>query len=321
MNREIPGKEEEIEELLQGLSASQKYISPKFFYDERGSYLFEKICELPEYYLTRTELGIMSEHIGAMADAIGPQVSVIEFGSGAGVKIRLLLDNLSDPVSYIPVDISMNHLQETAQSLAADYPEIEILPVAADFTRPFPLPRPSRSSNRNLVYFPGSTIGNFAPEMALELLRVMRIEAGSEGGLLIGIDLKKEPYIIENAYNDKANITAEFNLNVLRHLNREYQSNFDLDNFKHKAIYNKTAGRIEMSLVSLQNQGFSLHGHQFELDEGEEILTEYCHKFDPSEFEKLANTAGFEPHKSWSDRQDRFSIQLYKSATEPLVGN
>lgn len=311
MNSVRPEREEDIEELLRGLKAPVKSISPKYFYDRRGSKLFEQICELPEYYLTRTEVGIMQAHIDEMAAAIGPSANVIEFGSGAGLKTRILLENLVDPVAYFPVDISMTHLQETAESLQDDFPGIEILPVAADFTRPFPLPEPEKTSARNLVFFPGSTIGNFEPDDALELLKVMQTEAGDGGALLIGVDLKKDTQIIENAYNDKKGITAAFNLNVLRHLNHRYGADFNHQAFEHQAAYNPSAGRIEMRLVSKEDQEFSLHGHHIPIAREEAILTEYCHKFTVEQFQSLAAEAGFRHCQSWTDPRDWFSVQLY----------
>jgi dimethylhistidine N-methyltransferase len=302
----------EIAEIVAGLNLPQKMISPKYFYDENGSRLFEQICDLPEYYLTRTEIEIMRENISEMVNEIGPHVSVIEFGSGSGLKTRILLENLVEPFVYVPVDISMEHLLETSKALKEDFPGIEILPVAADFTRPFPLPQPANMPERNLVYFPGSTIGNFEPDAAIELLRVMHQEAGAGGALLIGVDLKKDRRMIESAYNDSAGVTAEFNLNVLRRLNREYGSDFDLDGFRHTAIYDESSGRIEMCLVSQFDQDVTLAEHRFSFMEGEKIITEYCHKFSLEGFRELARVAGFRRVKTWLDANSWFSIQLYE---------
>ena len=302
----------EITEIVAGLNLPQKMISPKYFYDECGSRLFERICDLPEYYLTRTEIGIMRENITEMVEKIGPHVSVIEFGSGSGLKTRILLENLVEPFVYVPVDISMEHLLETSAAFKEDFPGIEILPVAADFTRPFPLPQPVNMPERNLVYFPGSTIGNFEPEAAIELLRVMYQEAGAGGALLIGVDLKKDRQMIESAYNDSEGVTAEFNLNVLRRLNREFGSDFDLDAFRHTAIYNETTGRIEMCLVSQRKQDVTLGENRFSFTEGEKIITEYCHKFSLEGFRELASAAGFRHVNTWLDANHWFSIQLYE---------
>ena len=301
----------EIAEIVAGLNLPQKMISPKYFYDERGSRLFEQICDLPEYYLTRTEIRNMRENISEMVKEIGPHVSVIEFGSGSGLKTRILLENLVEPFVYVPVDISMEHLLETSAALKEDFPGLEILPVAADFTRPFPLPHPANMPERNLVYFPGSTIGNFEPDAAIELLRVMYQEAGAGGALLIGVDLKKDRQMIESAYNDSAGVTAEFNLNVLRRLNREYGSDFDLDGFRHTAIYNESSGRIEMCLFSQCDQDVTLGEHRFSFTEGEKIITEYCHKFSLEGFRELASAAGFRHVNTWLDANQWFSIQLY----------
>jgi len=302
----------EIAEIVAGLNLPQKMISPKYFYDEKGSKLFEQICELPEYYLTRTEIGIMESRMNEIARAIGRHVSVIEYGIGSGLKTQILLENLDDPVAFIPIDISPEHLAESCQNLAERFPQIEILPVTADFTRPVPIPVPGRTAARKLVYFPGSTIGNFEPEAALGLLNVMHEEAGPGGALLIGVDLKKDCKIIENAYNDSEGITAEFNLNVLRRLNREFATDFDIDAFRHMAIYNDSSGRIEMCLVSQRDQEVTLGEHRFSFTAGEKIITEYCHKFSLEGFRELASAAGFEHVTTWQDANRWFSIQLYE---------
>ena len=304
--------QDEIQEIIAGLSQARKMISPKYFYDERGSKLFEQICELPEYYLTRTEIGIMRSSMDEMASEIGPRVSIIEYGIGSGLKTRILLEKLDNPVAFIPIDISAEHLAESSETLTARFPEIEILPVAADFTRPVPIPIPTKPPAKNLVYFPGSTIGNFEPQAALELLRVMHGEAGPGGMLLIGADLKKDRQVIKNAYNDQDGITAEFNLNLLRRLNLEYGFDFDLDAFEHCASYRESSGRIEMQLISLCDQQVRLGERIFSFTTGEKIITEYCHKFSLSSFYELADRAGFKHVKTWLDANRWFSIQLYE---------
>ena len=298
----------DLAEILEGLSQNPKKISPKFFYDETGSRLFEAICELPEYYPTRTEIAIMREHLPEMAEHIGPGAHVIEFGIGSGLKTKLLLEALDQPVAFAPVDISAEHLADTVEALAKDFPGIEMLPVAADFSRPFPQPEPSRKADRNLVYFPGSTIGNFEPEAALELLRVMHHEAGPDGGMLIGLDLRKDRETLERAYNDSAGVTAEFNLNLLHHLNREFGSDFDTNAFRHLAFYNDSEGRIEMHLVSEMNQSVSLAGREFQIVDGEHIITEYSHKYTPEGFGEMAVNAGFTVERLWTDPQHWFGI-------------
>jgi len=302
------------QEILGGLNQSQKQISPKYFYDKTGSRLFDEICEQPEYYPTRTELGIMQTHVDDIANLVGSQASVIEFGSGSSLKTRLLLENLPELAAYVPVDISRETLEYAAQDLAADYPDVEVLPVCADFTQPFELPTPRIMPRRNLVFFPGSTIGNLEIEKALSLMRVMREEAKDDGALLIGVDLVKPPEILEPAYNDAAGVTADFNLNLLERLNREHDANFSLPAFKHKAIYDVDNSRIEMRLVSLQKQRVRVAGESFDLDEGEYIVTEHSHKYSLGQFESMAETAGFSVQEVWTDEKDLFSVQYLKAA-------
>ena len=285
-------------------------ISPKYFYDERGSKLFEDICELPEYYLTRTEIGIMRENMSAIAACAGPETSVIEFGSGAGLKTRYLLEHLDQPLVYVPVDISGDHLAAVAEEFTQDFPDIEVLPTIADFTRPFPLPEPRVMPLRNLVYFPGSTIGNFRPEDALSLLRVMYQEAAAGGALLIGVDLKKDISVLEQAYNDSAGVTAEFNLNMLRRLNREFGSDFDLKAFRHKAFYNELKGRIEMHLVSRVAQKVTMADYTFKFEPGEAIISEYSHKYALDDFTNMVMQAGFSVEKVWTDPKQWFGIHF-----------
>jgi L-histidine Nalpha-methyltransferase len=301
--------ETDLAEILQGLRREQKSLSPKFFYDDRGSKLFDRITQLPEYYLTAAELAIMERHAGEMAALAGPQASLIEFGSGSSTKTRILLAHLDQLAAYVPVDISREHLVAAAAKLAADFPHIEVLPVAADFTRPFELPTPQVMPLRNIVYFPGSTIGNFTPEAALDLLRVMHHEAAEGGALLIGVDLKKDKTILERAYNDSAGVTAEFNLNLLRRLNREFGADFELGRFAHRAVYNEALGRIEMHLVSSDEQAVSVGGERFHFDAGETIRTEYSHKYTLEEFETMAARGGFEVSHVWTDPEGLFSVQ------------
>jgi dimethylhistidine N-methyltransferase len=300
---------DDLGEILAGLEKSQKTLSPKFFYDEQGSRLFDEICELPEYYLTNTELSIMQRHVGEMAQRIGPQASLIEFGSGSSVKIRILLEHLDQLAAYVPVDISREHLVKAADAISRDFPDIEVLPVAADFTQPFDLPDPQVMPVRNVVYFPGSTIGNFSPDAADKLLRVMHHEAGENGALLIGIDLQKDVRIIERAYNDKAGVTALFNLNILRRINREFGADFRLENFRHRAAYNTGFGRIEMHLISTCDQSVRIAGRQFEFAAGEALLTEHSHKYTYEGFSEMAARAGFTVVAAWTDADEMFSVQ------------
>ena len=304
-----PAQEDVADEILEGLRRPEKLISPKFFYDERGSQLFDEITELPEYYPTRTEIAIMQTHIAEMVRLIGPKASLIEFGSGSSLKTHILLKNLEDLAAYVPVEISLQHLMEAARELLRLYPHIEILPVCADFTQAFDLPNPKVMPIKNVVYFPGSTIGNFDPPAAKDLLKVMRLEAKEGGALLIGVDLKKDTATLENAYNDAAGVTAQFNLNVLERINRECGANFDLNSFAHRAIYNEEEGRIEMHLVSLKNQSVSIAGREVVFDEREHIVTEYSHKFSRQQFAELAGEAGFRVVKVWTDPEELFSVQ------------
>ena len=298
------------QDVIEGLSATTKQLSPKYFYDQRGSMLFDRITELPEYYPTRTELGIMAARMPEIAEHVGPGACVIEFGAGSGLKTHRLLAGLNAPVAYVPVEISRDHLLASAQAIADDFPEIEVLPVCADFTQPFDLPEPSQPPQRRLVYFPGSTIGNFPDTEALQLLKVMHTEAGPGGALLIGADLRKDRQILEDAYNDAAGVTAEFNLNLLRRINRELDADFDLDRFRHRAVWNEPDGRIEMRLVSLTRHSVTVAGTPVEFDEGEAILTEYSHKYGKAEFAALAERAGFRIDAVWTDPGELFSIQL-----------
>jgi len=299
----------ELAEIVAGLRQPEKTISPKYFYDERGSQLFDAITQLPEYYQTETELGIMHDNMAEIAGLVGPQASLIEFGSGSSRKTRALLENLQELAVYVPVDISRDHLHDAAEKIRAEFPGLEVLPVVADFTRSFALPSPSVMPLRNIVYFPGSTIGNFSHDAAQELLRVMHQEAGEDGALLIGVDLQKDGDIIERAYNDSAGVTAQFNLNMLRHLNREFGADFDLESYTHKAEYNDAEGRVEIRLVSSRPQTISIGGEKFPIAEGEAILTEYSHKYTPEGFAAMAEAAGFTVTKAWTDADQLFSVQ------------
>ena len=300
----------EISEIIDGLSAEQKTISPKYFYDERGSQLFDQITRLPEYYLTNTELGIMRDNIDEIASLVGKQASLIEFGSGSSLKTRVLLEHLSELAAYVPVDISDEHLHTSASEIRSEFPHIDVLPVVADFTKHFDLPTPMVMPIRNVVYFPGSTIGNFEHDEAMELLRVMYDEAGKNGALLIGVDLQKDPKLIEDAYNDDAGITAKFNLNMLQHLNRDYGANFDVTEFEHSANYDEKEGRVVIELVSQTDQTFEIADTAFEIADGEAILTEYSHKYSLAGFAAMASAAGFTVEKVWTDSERLFSVQF-----------
>lgn len=303
------------EELLGGLAAPQKRLPSKLFYDVRGSQLFDAICELPEYYVTRTEVAIMQAHGAAIAAAVGAGTRLVEFGSGSSVKTRLLLDRLEAPATYVPVDISGEHLLATAAALRQAYPQLAIAPLAADFTGTLPLPAPADPADaRTAVYFPGSTLGNFEPEAALALLRRIRALAGSDGGLLIGADLRKPVAVLEAAYDDAAGVTAAFNLNLLARLNREFGGDFDLAAFTHRALWNERQSRIEMHLVAVHDLGFSLLGQRFTMRRGETLHTENSHKYSLEALAQLAARGGFRVAQTWCDPQQWFAVQWWRSA-------
>ena len=296
-------------EAMAGLKQPQKTLPCKYFYDLRGSQLFDQICELPEYYPTRTEAGIMEDHIADMAAVFGAGCLLIEYGSGSSTKTRILLDHLPPLAGYVPMDISREHLHQTAESLAAAYPALEILPLCADYTAPFELPEATRAVQSRVVYFPGSTIGNFhRPEAAAFLRRIAEV-CGPGGGLLIGVDLRKPPLILEAAYNDVQGVTAAFNLNLLRRMNAELGADFDLEGFAHQAFYNEEIGRIEMHLRSLRAQTVCVGGESIPFEEDETIWTECSYKYSLPEFAALAASAGFAVRQVWTDSEQKFSVQ------------
>lgn len=301
-------------DILDGLSADQKQLSPKYFYDEAGSRLFDQICDLPEYYLTRTELGIMRKHVQAMTALMGPRTFIIELGSGSSLKTRILLDHADKPTAYVPVDISRDHLRKTAGRLAYDYPEIEILPVCADFTRSFELPEPGVKPDRHVVYFPGSTIGNFSQDDAVNLLKQVRRVVNGNGALLIGVDLAKPRGAIEPAYNDTAGVTAKFNKNILVRINREHAGAFDLNRFEHDAVYDEQNQRIEMRLISCEEQNILIGDQSIHFDKGEYIVTEHSHKYSIEKFRSIGEEAEFFLKEIWTDPDEMFSVQFLEAA-------
>jgi L-histidine Nalpha-methyltransferase len=300
-----PTTEELLSRVLAGLSRDQKVLPTAYLYDDTGSALFERITELPEYYPTRTELSIMAEHVDDMADAIGREAMLIEYGSGSGLKTRQLLSAMRDPIAWVPVDISRDHLLASAATVDAAFPHLEVLPVCADFTRRFDTPRPTRTPHSCTVYFPGSTIGNFLPAAAIRLLAKMRREAGS---VLIGIDLKKDVAVLEAAYNDAQGITAEFNLNLLRRINRELDGDFDLTAFRHHAPWVETRGAIEMRLISTHDQTVRVGDRRFVFREGEWIHTEDSHKYELGQFASMAEAAGLAVERVWVDARSFFAV-------------
>ncbi|MBT8137046.1 MAG: L-histidine N(alpha)-methyltransferase [Gammaproteobacteria bacterium] len=296
-------------EMVAGLKEQPKRLPPKYFYDQRGSQLFDQITRLDEYYPTRTEVSIMVDNLPDIVELVGRQASLIEFGSGSSTKTHILLENLQELAAYVPVDISREHLVEASEGIAARYPDVEVLPVCADFTRPFDLPDPQVMPVKNVVFFPGSTIGNFAPAAAQQLLDTIAQVVKKDGALLIGVDLKKDKQVLERAYNDALQVTAAFNLNMLVRMNAELGADFDIDAFEHRAIYNEVLGRIEMHLVSQREQDVRVDGAALHFDEGEYILTECSHKYSPDDFARLAMPAGFEVVRVWTDPDRLFSVQ------------
>lgn len=295
-------------DVVSGLSQQQKSLSCKYFYDEHGSKLFDQICELDEYYLTRTEQKIMNQNAADMAVQLGQEVMLVEFGSGSSTKTVVLLENLIDPSAYVPLDISEEHLLNTAIGLKKKFPDLEIIPLVADFTDSFSLPSPKKKASHAAVYFPGSTIGNFTPDEAEQLLVRISSILGPEGGLLVGIDLQKDPAVIHAAYNDQQGVTAKFNLNILQRINNELDANFDLDQFSHLAEYNETLGRVEIWIVSETQQSVNIGEHTVSFDAGEKIFTEYSHKYTIDGFAKLASRSGFVLHKHWTDDDRMFAV-------------
>nr|VFJ86177.1 MAG: dimethylhistidine N-methyltransferase [Candidatus Kentron sp. LFY] len=293
-------------DVLNGLSSRPKAIPPKFFYDERGSFLFEQITKMPEYYPTRTEVNLINEYSSDMASQLPKKCLLIDLGSGSSEKVRLIIDALQ-PAAYMPIDISKEYLRQSAQKMAQDYPNLDIHAVCADYSNEFRLPYCPESMQR-VAFFPGSSIGNFDPAEAQEFLRRVAGFLGKNGTLLIGVDLKKDPALLNNAYNDSQGVTASFNMNLLRRINDELNSDFDLSYFYHHAFYNESLGRIEMHLVSDKPQKVSMEGKEFIFAEGESIHTESSYKYTVDEFDNLSSEAGFQLKRVWVDSSELFSI-------------
>ena len=289
------------------LAQRPRAISPKWFYDERGSELFDAICELPEYYPTRTELAILRRYAPEIADRIGPRAEIVEFGAGSLRKVRLLLDAMDEPARYLPIDISGEHLARCAAELQRDHAGLEVHPVVADYTQRLLLPAVPPQSGRRVGFFPGSTVGNFTPEEALHFF-VVAGQVLRGGALLLGADLVKDPDVLHAAYNDTRGVTAEFNLNLLARANRELGTDFDLAKFWHSAFYNAPLSRIEMHLVSRERQEVAWGAERFAFDEGEAIHTENSYKFTIDGLHALAVDAGFRPGPVWTDPDRLFSV-------------
>ena len=291
--------------VLRGLRAGVKTLSPALFYDTAGARLFEQICELPEYYPTRTELGILSTYAGELARRAGPGCALIEYGSGAGVKVRQLLDRLEHPVAYVPVDVSHEQLFDVAHQRSMQYPGLRVLPVCADYTAPFELPALPHLA-RPVAFFPGSTIGNFHPTEAAAFLRRVRHTVGSKGAMILGVDRRKDPRILHDAYNDSAGVTAAFNLNLLTRLNREFFAEFDVRRFRHRAFFDDATSRIEMHLEARDAHVVMVDGEPIEFAVGETIHTECSYKYDQPRLEALAEAGGFRVEALYTDARDWF---------------
>lgn len=303
----------DLGEILGGLAQRPKRLPCKLFYDARGSELFERITELPEYYPTRTETEILRRHAPEMAGEIGPGAVLVELGSGSATKTRILLDALARPRLYLPIDISPAALEESAERLAREYPALSVRPTVADYTRPLRLPLGREERSAPLAgFFPGSTIGNFEPSEAVAFMRRVRRMLGERHTFLIGVDLPKARRVLEAAYDDAAGVTRDFNLNILDVLNRRYSANFVRERFAHRAVWNAARRRVEMHLVSRREQVVNIAGHDVLLGEGEPIVTEHCHKYELSEFARMARGAGYEPARVWTDPKEHFSVHLLR---------
>jgi dimethylhistidine N-methyltransferase len=307
-----PGEESLRDAVFAGLGREPKTLPCKFFYDARGSALFEEICRLPEYYLTRTEIAILEQYAGAIAAHLGPHARLVELGSGASIKVRILLRALDTPAAYVAVDISREPLRAAAGRLAAEFPGLAVVAVCADYTRSFALPPLPGPAGRRIGFFPGSTIGNFEPDAVVRFLRHCAELLGPGGEMLIGADLKKDPAILNAAYNDSAGINAAFNLNLLERINRELGGDLAVARFAHVAFYNETAGRMELYLESGAAQSATIAGRRFDFAAGERIHTENSYKYSIEEFRTLAAHAGFRPVDTWTDPEHLFSLHYFR---------
>ncbi|UCE89550.1 MAG: L-histidine N(alpha)-methyltransferase [Pseudomonadota bacterium] len=293
-------------EVIEGLGRKRKIIPPKFFYDAEGSRLFDAICGLPEYYPTRTEMQILRDNAADIAGHVGEDCLLVEPGSGSSHKVRLLLDSIR-PSAYMPMDISKDHLIGAAQRVSAEYPWLDVHATCADFTEPLDLPY-EPPQGHTVAFFPGSSIGNFEPERAVEFLANIAAMVGKQGGLLIGVDLVMDHEILNAAYNDSQGVTAAFNRNLLVRINRELGADFDVDSFDHHAFYNAQESRVEMHLVSEVDQVVCVNSHRFEFAGNETIHTENSYKYSIEAFQTCAREAGFSPINVWTDAQNLFSV-------------
>lgn len=298
------------EEVIKGMSVTPRALAPKFFYDEKGSQLFDAICETQEYYPTITEMAILEDNLEEIAKLIGDDCLLIEPGSGSSQKVRIILDEIN-PKAYMPMDISKDYLCNAAGDVASEYPWLEVHAACVDYTRPFPLP-PCHETARKVAFFPGSSIGNFDPKHAITFLKNLALILQPDGGLLIGVDLKKDTQILNAAYNDNEGMTAEFNQNLLTRISNELDAELDVKKFSHHAFYNESLSRIEMHLVSKEEHTVSINGQDFDFLKDESIHTESSYKYTIEEFQSLAKQAGFTPVKAWTDEENLFSVHYFE---------
>ncbi len=301
-----------LREVQRGLARPDQRLPSKYFYDARGSELFEKICELPEYYLTRTEVAILRAEGGDIGEALGPRVRLVEFGSGSSLKTRLLLRHLPDPACYVPIDISADALADAVAGLRREFPRLLVQPHAADYSQELALPSPPLGTSRTVCYFPGSTLGNFEHGEALRFLSRAARLAGRGGGMVIGADLRKDPSILLPAYNDSAGVTAAFNRNMLRHVNEQLGADFDPAAFTHRAIWNDAESRIEMQLVPDADQTVTVGNGTFVIRAGEPLTTEFSHKWSEAALAEMFSVAGFRVERVWVDPSGWFGVFLLR---------
>ncbi|MHB8781323.1 MAG: L-histidine N(alpha)-methyltransferase [Candidatus Geothermincolia bacterium] len=310
-----PGTDRFLAEVVEGLGKPRKELPSKYFYDATGARLFEEICTLDEYYVPRTEASILRENLGEMAELVGERVLLVDFGCGDCAKVRILLEALRRPAGFVPVDISFEQLCRVSLDLRDEYPGLEVLPVCADYTLDLHLPEPQKRASRKIIFFPGSTLGNFDPLPARLFLNKMGSLAGEGGGLLVGVDLMKDPAVLHAAYNDRRGITAAFNMNLLKRINRELGADFDLRDWRHYAFFNPAETRVEMHLVSLTDQVAKIGDRSFRFMEGESIWTESSYKYTRAQLQTMAASAGLRIARTWTDPSRWFSL-LYLVAAE-----
>jgi dimethylhistidine N-methyltransferase len=294
--------------LVDGLSKNPKDIPAKFLYDERGSELFEEICETDDYYPTRTEIGIMETCLDEVSELVGPRARIVEFGAGSGRKTRMFLGALDKPAAYLPIEISKSALRGCAERMRKAFPDLEVIPICADYTEPVELPEPSASTGRTVGYYPGSTLGNFEPDEAAAFLERIHQLCGEDGGLVIGIDLVKDRETLEAAYDDSEGVTEAFTMNILDRANREADANFDRDAFDFEAEWQPENRRVQLRLVSKRAQTVHVGDESFDFEAGELVVTEHSYKFELDQFAALARQTGFTPVETWTDDQEHFSL-------------